>query len=125
MERVKKVFGVTKEQMDEEGVMLLARIVRQDRGDEPGCATQVVLNANPEILVKVTSDLLNDVILKCAGSVTEEGVNPVTLLRYVMYARESLDEMARAIIGGQPEEVIKQLQKLMRGRPENENEHVH
>ena len=125
MERVKAVFGVTKEQMDEDGVILLARVVRQDQGDEPGCATQVVLNANPKILVKVTSDLLHDVILKCAGSVTEEGVNPVTLLRYVMYARESLDEMATAIIGDRPEEVIKQLQKLMREHLENENEHVH
>jgi len=120
MERVRAVFGKTKEQLDEEGVMLMARIVRQDRSDEPGCVTQVVLNASPEHLVKVTTDLFQDVILKCASSGAVEDVNPVTLLRYVMYARESLDEMAMGILGGQPEEVIKQLQELMRRQTEDE-----
>ena len=120
MERVRAVFGKTKEQLDEEGVMLMARIVRQDRSDEPGCVTQVVLNASPELLVKVTTDLFQDVILKCASSGAVEDVNPVTLLRYVMYARESLDEMAMGILGGQPEEVIKQLQELMRRQTEDE-----
>lgn len=118
------VESISDEEMQKQGILMLAKAAYQteEAKEEGEYRLQIALHASRGQLVGIAINILTDVVISCATTNDGQGeLNPLMLLDFYQEIKQKVEAIfgtaAMAIIGDQPEEVIKQLQKLMRERP--------